>query len=80
MLLEDLAQLVDGLVDEEERHEGVEDILRELGEVLDERRTLKRNNIINSSRSSQVCTYHRCVSKTRNPISTSRIHYLVLWL
>ena len=41
MLLEDLAQLVDGLVDEEERHEGVEDVLRELGEELDERRTLE---------------------------------------
>ena len=43
VLLEDLAELVDGLVDEEERHEGVEDVLRELGEELDQRRTLKNN-------------------------------------
>ena len=52
MLLEDLAQLVDGLVDEEERHEGVEDVLRELGEELDQRRTLK-NNISELTRSSE---------------------------
>ena len=52
VLLEDLAELVDGLVDEEERHEGVEDVLRELGEVLDQRRTLK-NNISELTRSSE---------------------------
>ena len=50
VLLEDLAELVDGLVDEEERHEGVEDVLRELGEVLDERRTLGRKIFIVSAR------------------------------
>ena len=52
VLLEDLAELVDGLVDEEERHEGVEDVLRELGEELDQRRTLK-NNISELTRSSE---------------------------
>ena len=46
MLLEDLAQLVDCLVDEEERHEGIEDVLREFGEVLDERRTLRRSSTL----------------------------------
>ena len=52
VLLEDLAELVNGLVDEEERHEGVEDVLRELGEELDQRRTLK-NNISELTRSSE---------------------------
>ena len=41
VLLEDLSQLVDSLVDEEERHKGIEDVLRELCEVLDQRRALK---------------------------------------
>ena len=36
-----LGQFVYRLEDEEECHEGVEDVLRELGEELDERRSLK---------------------------------------
>ena len=41
LFLYNSSQLVDGLEDEEERHEGVEDVLGELGEELDERRSLK---------------------------------------
>ena len=57
VLLEDLAQLVDGLVDEEERHEGVEDVLRELGEVLDERRALEER-LANTSQWTQMDSSH----------------------
>ena len=38
---EGLHQLVESLKDEEKRHEACEDVLGELGEELDERRSLK---------------------------------------